>query len=275
MTAGTLRLLDDEGTVVDRTYSAQGGIVNFTPAGPLQPETVYTVLVVANGVTDYAGNASDAGFRSTFVTGGAATIAAKGFAAAVSSATLQEHSTVGEESLFEAVRQSDATYRWSFGDGVRSGATTQRRVTHSYAAPGHYTVVLTISVGGAERNYSFVRTASSARTALAPTASAAIVGHGDLVFNVNPDNGSVTAIHRERLNRVWETRVGRGPRTLAVNAAGEVWVAVQEEDKLVRLDRTGRYGRKSMSDTGGAPTEWPSRPARMPAMRRSRVRARC
>ena len=59
------------------------------------------------------------------------------------------------------------------------------------------------------------------------------------MFNVNPDNGTVTAIHLRSLQRLWERRVGRKPRSLALDSAGRVWVAVQGDDRLVALDPSG------------------------------------
>ena len=64
----TVRLLDADEEVVSGTYSAHLGIVNFSPAEPLEPNTTYTVQVVAGGVSDYAGNRIESAFRTTFTT---------------------------------------------------------------------------------------------------------------------------------------------------------------------------------------------------------------
>ena len=53
---------------VEGHYSGQEGVVNFWPARPLKPDTLYEVLVPAGGVRDYSGNAVTAPFRSTFRT---------------------------------------------------------------------------------------------------------------------------------------------------------------------------------------------------------------
>ena len=90
LAAGTLRLVDEEGTVVQGTYSAQLGIVNFAPAAPLKPETTYTVLVPADGVADYAGNTIAAEFRSSFTTRTAASGPVDPAAAGIGAAIREE-----------------------------------------------------------------------------------------------------------------------------------------------------------------------------------------
>ena len=66
--ADSVRLLDGEGSTVSGTYSAALGIVNFAPAEPLQANTTYTVQILADGVSDYAGNRVETEFRTTFTT---------------------------------------------------------------------------------------------------------------------------------------------------------------------------------------------------------------
>ena len=236
VSAATARVLDEDGAVVEGTFSGQLGIVNFAPAEPLAPQTTYTLVLAAGGVSDHAGNALAAEFRASFRTG---TAADDKPADAVTAATRNAASTVGIASEFAAVEAAGASYAWDFGDGTSSTASTSPTATHTYAAAGHYTVVLTVTVGDADFRYAFVRTAAPPRTSTAPSASTPITGDGALVYNVNPDNGTVTAVDRRGLVKVWETRVGRGPRTLALDAAGRVWVAVREDDRLVCLDGDG------------------------------------
>lgn len=57
------------GNTLPGTYSAQLGIVNFFPSQPLQPGTVYEVLLPAGGLKDYAGNGIATEYRATFTTG--------------------------------------------------------------------------------------------------------------------------------------------------------------------------------------------------------------
>ncbi|WP_259372044.1 LamG-like jellyroll fold domain-containing protein [Caldimonas mangrovi] len=62
------------GSALAGFYSAQLGIINFSPSQPLQPNTTYEVVLPAGGVKDYAGNAIGTQFRTTFTTGNAVNI---------------------------------------------------------------------------------------------------------------------------------------------------------------------------------------------------------
>jgi len=57
------------GNTLAGTYSVQLGIVNFFPSQPLQPGTVYEVLLPSGGLKDYARNGIGAEYRATFTTG--------------------------------------------------------------------------------------------------------------------------------------------------------------------------------------------------------------
>ncbi|MFG6432951.1 Ig-like domain-containing protein [Pelomonas parva] len=57
------------GAALAGTYSAQLGIINFSPAQDLAPNTTYEVLLPAGGLKDYAGNAIATAFSAQFTTG--------------------------------------------------------------------------------------------------------------------------------------------------------------------------------------------------------------
>ena len=146
---------------------------------------------------------------------------------------------MGVAASFEAEGQGDpnTTYQWDFGDGSSSAASASRSASHTYARPGHYTVVLTVTRGGRAYRYSFIKTVAYPRTELRPAASSTIAGSGNLVFRANPDNATITAINTSAGAKDWEHHVGNHPRTVAVDARGRVWVAVQGEDRLECVNR--------------------------------------
>lgn len=137
-----------------------------------------------------------------------------------------------------ALARRGAQYSWNFGDRTpRTPFSRTLQAAHSFAAAGHYSVVLTVrAADGAESTYAFQRSVINPRTALAPTHSSNIVGNATQVFSVNPDSGTVAAIDVGTLAKAWETRVGTEPRTLAVGPDGRVWVTVQGDDRLVALN---------------------------------------
>lgn len=57
------------GAQISGTYSVQLGLVNFSPAEPLQANTEYEVVLPANGLKDYMGNGITQQIISTFSTG--------------------------------------------------------------------------------------------------------------------------------------------------------------------------------------------------------------
>ncbi len=155
----------------------------------------------------------------------------------------EETVQVNQEATFNPTQlaRPGAQYSWNFGDGTaRTPFSGTLKATHTFTNTGHYTVILTVrNADGTESYYSFLRTAINPRTAKAPTHTGNIVGDATQVYTVNPDSGTVTAVHADTLAKAWETRVGTEPRTLAIAPDGRIWVAVQAEDKLVALNRNG------------------------------------
>lgn len=164
--------------------------------------------------------------------------------------------TVGSSASFVAhVRGgSGLQYRWSFGDGNSSAFSASATTSYSYSKAGHYQVILTVRDGnGEESRFSFTRTVTYPLTAVRPTHSSTITGDGARIYNVNPDNGTVTAMDASTLAKQWETAVGKEPRSLAVGPDGRVWVAVQGEDKLVVLNSNGSVHKTIRLEYGSGP----------------------
>ncbi|MEM9073329.1 MAG: Ig-like domain-containing protein [Myxococcota bacterium] len=67
-----VRAIDEEGAPVGDAlrghFSGQEGVYNFWPSAPLLPDTRYEVVVPADGVQDWNGNATATPFQSTFRT---------------------------------------------------------------------------------------------------------------------------------------------------------------------------------------------------------------
>ena len=150
----TVRLLGEDGEAVEGAYSVQFGIVNFAPASRLEPGSRYTIDVPAGDVRDSAGNALAEAFQSTFETAELGDERLKALAPGTF-----EPGFVGQEVAFSVAESAEdgGMYTWKFGDGTVSEASTERTATHTYDAPGHYTVVLEVAAGGTTRYHSFVR----------------------------------------------------------------------------------------------------------------------
>lgn len=247
------------GPALTGTYSVQLGIVNFTPAEPLAPNAEYEVVLPAGGLKDYAGNAIAVAFRARFRTGepgqpAEAKAPMPGEGGVADAQTL----LVDSPAVFEptALARPGARYRWNFGDGTpRTPFARSVRATHRYQVAGHYHAVLTVRTPeGAETTHAFRRTVVHPRTARAPTHASNIVGNTTQIISINPDSGTVTAMHATTLAKIWETHVGSEPRTLALAPDGRVWVAVQGDDRLVALQpQDGRVSASVALPYGSAP----------------------
>jgi hypothetical protein len=69
LTAANFTVRPLGGAALAGTIATQTGILNFSPASPLLPNTTYEVIVNAGGIKDYAGNGVPKAFRSVFSTG--------------------------------------------------------------------------------------------------------------------------------------------------------------------------------------------------------------
>lgn len=228
--ASTFRVARQGEAPVPGKFSVQMGIINFSPEQPLDPNATYEVRI--DGVRDLVGNPGPA-FVSRFTTGTAPlptcrlANADEGLAPAAT----------GEAVDFAAleVTGNNPRFRWSFGDGSTSSAERPR---HAYALPGRYNVVLTVQDRNGRSSCSAVQIVYNPPADPPPSASSSIVYAGGRVISVHPDNDVVAALDAVRLTKLWETRVGRNPRTLAVAPDGKVWTANQDDATLsvVRAD---------------------------------------
>ncbi|MEM7205041.1 MAG: Ig-like domain-containing protein [Planctomycetota bacterium] len=216
-------------------YSHQFGIVNFVPEQPLQPSTTYEVVVPSGGMRDWTGNPVPRPFVSRFSTGSSVSVVR--VAAAASNPV-----ELGQPATFDVASSSGPgtlQYSWSFGDGSPpTPFSSSPQAAHTYAAAGHYSAQVTVTNGALTGSDAFIQTVHYAPTAAAPSRASTVVvdDAGGLVWCVNADNDTVTAVDRASLSVVLEAAVGRHPRTLALAPDGTVWVACQGDATVWVLD---------------------------------------
>lgn len=136
------------------------------------------------------------------------------------------------------------TYSWNFGDGSGDTAfSPSAAVSHPFAQPGRYRVTLTAQDGttGVTSSTSFIQNVHPALTANAPKVSQSVVfeerPEGDRVWNVNPDNDTVSVFDAETGLREAELAVGDDPRALTVGDSF-VWVSNKGSATLSKIDRS-------------------------------------
>ena len=134
-------------------------------------------------------------------------------------------------------------YAWNFGDGTSTSFSTTPGASHIYSTPGRYVVTLTArDASGQSTQRSLIQIIHRPVTASAPTSSGTIIfegtGSSERVWNVNPDNDSVT-VHTAAGAFLAEIAVGDAPWSLAkVPTRDEVWVVNKGDASISIVDST-------------------------------------
>jgi len=121
-------------------------------------------------------------------------------------------------------------YQWDFGDGSsKSSYSTNNNIRHKYTTAGNY--IITVTAKDAENNkvsQQFSQAIYNPHRSGKPQASSSIVydralgvGH---IWNVNPDNNSVSGFNTSTLAKIKEIAVGENPRALAFAPDKTLWV---------------------------------------------------
>ncbi len=147
-----------------------------------------------------------------------------------------QRSKVGDTVSFSLLCPAAAgKVSWDFGDSVKvdSGGITAR---HVYTRAGHFLAVA--SPTGFEEIVTSPHTAFIPPTTQKPTHAASIVYHAGQkrVYVVNPDHNTVSALDAKALTKIWEKPVGIGPRSLALDTSGQLWVVCEDAAALSVLD---------------------------------------
>ena len=122
-------------------------------------------------------------------------------------------------------------YSWNFGDGTGDSAwSTSPAASHAYAAPGIYTVSLTVrTADGRSAVTRFVQAVVASSAGTPGRASASLLleprsGASTRLWVLNPDNDSVSVFDTATGAKSAEITVGIAPRTLARANDGRIWV---------------------------------------------------
>lgn len=151
-------------------------------------------------------------------------------------------SVAGDESTFEVVVEGAVgavQVRWVLGDDTQTDFVEGAlQYSHTYAAPGHYSVLVTVQDEVDFTGLSFVHTVHEPLTAGAPSGSSDLVYDqaSRRVYSANYDNDSVSVLDADALTKVGEVPVSRGPISLALAPDGKLWVLHRDGYSLAIVD---------------------------------------
>ena len=244
--------------IVHGTYSQMFGFVNFVPNSPLDENTTYEVILKDQGVKDWSGNAIDEDMVvSVFSTG--ETIQT------VTPPKINPLSAIqpGETANFSINLQGESidnfTFSWDFGDGSPQTAYDSSLTTnHQYDTGGNFLVTLYVKYNYNDKiiQLTQIQLVSNPLTPEAPARSAKILYDevNNLVWNVNPDNNSVSAISAITHGLVYEIEVGENPKSLALTSNNRLWVVNKKSSDVSIIDTsTGTILETLPLDYGSSP----------------------
>ncbi len=231
------------------TLSHQFGIVNFSPAQPLEPNTSYEIVLPAGGLSDVAGNINPAEFVSRFSTGESVDLVGGPTdppeILTVRTAGAQPFSA-DEPITFEVSAEGaePLEYFWDFGDRTPPAdwSVENEQVSHAYAETGNYSVLVRVRDGN---GHTAAELLSVSVTPPVPehlpqsSGPLALDGAARQLWVANPDNGTVTLIGTDKLAVEQEIRVCTRPNSVAVDNQSRAWIACRSSDQIVILDGNG------------------------------------
>ncbi len=142
----------------------------------------------------------------------------------------------------ESNSNSGIQYKWNFGDGSPDTEySTQTKYTHRFSVAGSYVVTLSAKDShGNTANYQVVQPIYLPPVSGKSSTSSSIIyskafGAGN-IWNVNPDNNSVSGFNASTFSKITEISVGKNPRALAFATDGKLWVTNKGEFSISIID---------------------------------------
>lgn len=151
----------------------------------------------------------------------------------------------GTASYTPGLDAAGLTFSWSFGDGSPATAfSASSAISKSWAAPGVYTVTMTVrNEAGETRSSSFVQAVFATPTATPARSSSATLleprsGASTRLWVINPDQDNVAVIDTTTLARTALINVGVAPRSIARAPDGTLWVINRDSASISVISPT-------------------------------------
>ena len=144
-------------------------------------------------------------------------------------------------------------YNWQFGDGSgETGFSSSPRTYHSFTKAGSYTATLMVKQENGDISYhQFIQAIHNAFPVDGRAKSSmsivydrtSEVGH---IWNVNPDNNSVSGFNVATQEKIAEIKVGENPRALAFAPDGMLWVTNKDSSTISIIDTSNEQRIRSI-----------------------------
>ena len=234
-------------------------VLTFTPDAPLLPDTTYEVVIPNGGIKDAAGNGI-VGYSFTFSTGasldGNAPPVIHDFT--TSSYPVAPGGNVTFTTTATDPDGDPLEFRFDFGDGTpKTTWSSSASAGHTFGTTGHFrATVQARDTSGSIATEATTVTVVDAPAATQPTNSSPVACDeaSRVVWTVNPDNDTVTAVDADSLGVLLEFPACDDPRSVDVSADGEIWVACRGDDSLNVVDPNGNSLTTIGLGYGGAPS---------------------
>lgn len=136
-------------------------------------------------------------------------------------------------------------FSWNFGDGTPETAySATRTIAHTFANPGRYQITITATDDtGFVTTTSFYQAIHAILTANRPSNSSPLAYEiratgGDRVWNVNPDQDTVSVFNASTNVKAGEIAVGDQPVSIAIAPNGTLWVVNKKSSSISLISPT-------------------------------------
>ena len=233
-----LRPLHKKALAVD-IVSSDHDVINITPKALLEHNTTYEFIIFANGLSDVAGNALSEDFRFVFATGKA--VSTKKPPQITHLSVNHEQCNHCQQVNVEAkaiTSDNSQQYSVNWGDGNKTAFSTSNTLAHHYTKPGIYNLQLKVKNSAGLYDYATRNIVIGRTTALGGISSSTIIADHthNLIWNVNPDNNSVTALHANSGKKMYEIEVAKNPRSLTLDRQGNIWVSSADDATITIIN---------------------------------------
>ncbi len=245
----TFTVVDAAGRRVNGRVTTVGNRIEFLPDTNFAANTSFEIVMPQNGIKDVFGNGLARQIRSSFSTGNSI----NRFACRLITSPITSNGTAKLDVEVTGAPSTSLQYQWKFGDG-QTTTTSTASTQHLYSKPQRYNVEVNINAGSERCVATAVQIVALPKASSTPAQSATIAYDStiDGVWNVNPDNDTVSLVNASNMQKAAEISVGEGPWALAFGPGNELWVVNTDSATVSVIDRNARRVTRTITLPAGS-----------------------